>query len=75
MKIKGLRKFDIHILELQKVIRDKDIQIDSLKDRPIMINDNTQPTDILSENNNTQIYHEILTKSRNKRRKKKSRTS
>jgi len=68
-------KFDFHILELQKVIRDKDIQIDSLKDRPIMINDNTQPTDILSENNNTQIYHEILTKSRNKRRKKKSRTS
>jgi len=68
-------KFDFHILELQKVIRDKDIQIDSLKDRPIMINDNTQPTDILRENNNTQIYHEILTKSRNKRRKKKSRTS
>jgi len=63
-------RFDFHILELQKVIRDKDIQIDFLKDNPIIINDNTQPTDILSENNNTQIYHEILTKSKNKGKKK-----
>lgn len=72
-------RFDFHILELQKVIRDKDVELDTLKQKlSDTVNDNTQDTDIddLSHNNNTQKCHDIIhSKSRNKKKKKKSKTA
>jgi len=71
-------RFDFHILELQKVIRDKDVELDTLKQKITdTVNDNTQDTDIddLSHNNNTQKCQDILAKPRNKKKKKKSKTA
>ena len=71
-------RFDFHILELQKVIRDKDVELETLKQKLTdTVNDNTQDTDIddLSHNNNTQKCHDILAKPRNKKKKKKSKTA
>ena len=69
-------RFDFHMLELQKVIRDKDIELNTLKQNsPDTVIDNTQNMDVLSHNNNTQRdTHEILAKPRNKKKKKKSKT-
>ena len=70
-------RFDFHILELQKIIRDKDVELNTLKQNlndSVKYNTQDKDMDILSHNNNTQTSHETLAKPRNKKKKKKSKT-
>ena len=70
-------RFDFHILELQKIIRDKDVELNTLKQNlndSVKYNTQDKDMDILSHNNNTQTSQETLAKPRNKKKKKKSKT-